>query len=129
VIHAGNGAAPLHDDRTPEYGRLLLEKAAGPPGRLVVLDASPRVLIADELLSALFWGDMNSGGYWIDPGITLERPARLTGCNGAVGCCNAQAGLCFRGGLFKIDAADRNIVYEIGDYEQQLNAWWAQWPD
>jgi hypothetical protein len=35
----------------------------------------------------------------------------------------------YRDALLRIEAANRTVVYRIGDYRSQLNAWEATWPD
>jgi hypothetical protein len=68
------------------------------------------------------------------PGVTLEWQP-LAPCTPDRCCQSCPQGPavegreCFYGSKMVIDAKQRRLIYIIGEYECELNAWWAHWPD
>jgi len=135
MIHARplgwDGPPVICDLDRPKEGKLLLYRiTADGDDRLSVgmMNPSPRILVADELLYGLFIG---SGMY--HPSVTLQRPTEGHGSTGhRVGqydCESRLGSICYANSLLRFDCIERTLVYKISEYVYDKNAWWAQWPD
>jgi hypothetical protein len=70
----------------------------------------------------------------VHPGITLVWQPQIP-CPADLRCCKNRGFLalrdnnCFYGALLTFDTTSGRIIYRIRDYNCNLNAWLAAWPD
>lgn len=97
-----------------------------------ITDASPHVLIGDELLQDVqFHRGRYSTCAWVrieENELEHEVSGECPECNRGLGD-SARPSHCFRNMLFHIDARNRHLVYRIGSYRPRSRTWEASWPD
>lgn len=131
MIHADGGVHVygFWADKRPNEGRLTILTNTE-TGLLDIIDGpDPRILIADEVLWNLAH---DPEGH--HPLVSLEWQP-LCPCP-AETCCQScpqgpSAGQreCFYGSKLTIDTSSRKLIYIVGEYHCEQNAWWAHWPD
>lgn len=130
MIHGSRGAG-IWNDRRPGEGTLNLGINTE-TGELWLVDTepTPRILIADELLWTMVHHPED-----VLPGVTMDWQP-FPACDPPVTCCQScpqgpmiEKRECFYGSRLVVDAVQRRLIYIIGEYECELNAWWAHWPD
>lgn len=84
---------------------------------LDVVHADPRILIADEILSVV------SQGNALD--VRLSPPPNRSPCEGEA-CPHVP---CWTQWLLHINGRNRTVIYRIGRWVPELQAWEAAWPD
>jgi hypothetical protein len=130
MIHGYRGAG-IWNDKHQDEGELNLG-ISSETGELWLLDKqpTPRILIADELLWTMVHHPED-----VLPGVTLEWQP-FPACDPPATCCQScpygpmvNKRECFYGSKLVIKAVERTLVYMIGEYVCDKNAWWAHWPD
>jgi hypothetical protein len=94
-------------------------------------DASPQVLIGDELLRDI---QFDIRRYNTSAWVTLENlwdhtPSDCPTCTWAKDHLSDRPSHCFSGMLMLINARNRQLIYRIGQYRPQSRTWEATWPD
>jgi hypothetical protein len=120
------------------YTDLLTAISADPPGLLVlrheragdelwatVRRADPHVEFTHTLLVNVL------AGWELYPELRMQAPddetsSELHRHDGSVPCSDER---CFYGWLLHVDARDRHVVYQIGNYHPAGDSWHAGWPD
>lgn len=90
----------------------------GGPSFYTIDRADPHILISDEILNEI--RDR------VPDGVSLDIPLRS---NSNHQCPDSQPGFCFKDCLVAFTAANRTVIYRVGDYLPERNAWEASWPD
>lgn len=120
----------LFDDRTPGHGRLHIGTHTE-TGELFIMDGpDPEVLFADEVLwNLVHHPEMCSPMVRVDwqPFPKCDPPA--TCCQSCPQGPMVNQRECFYGSKLTIQTTTVTLIYIIGEYHWELNAWWAHWPD
>jgi hypothetical protein len=90
---------------------------SGEPEFYTIDHADPHILISDEILN-----EIRDNG--CDGRVRLDLPQRIDHQ-----CPNTQPGWCFKDCIVHFNAANRTVIYRIGDYIPERNTWEASWPD
>jgi hypothetical protein len=99
------------------------------PGELyIVTGPDQRILVTSEALNRII-----RHPELVHPGVTVKwqpfKPCPAAGCCQQAGFIALRGNNCYYGALLIFDTTSGRIVYQIGVFDLQRNAWWAQWPD
>lgn len=94
-------------------------------------DASPQVLIGDELLRDIqFDARRYNTCAWVQLDCGPHTPTECPSCQAWGQLHPADRPLhCFSGAFFHVNARNRKLIYQIGLYRPASRTWEAAWPD
>ena len=107
------------------------------PGELfIAAGPGPRIVIADELLRQLVDEpdkihpdiDLEHAGAWC-PELSKPFTDRKCGLRAMQSRDPDRAYMCFHGLKLTIRTIERKLIYMVGEYNFELDGWWASWPD
>lgn len=101
---------------------------------ITVDEVSPQILVGDELLRALHY---ETAQFQTCAWVELEDPEydahadnpECPGCELVAESTPDPRAVCFTGMMLHVNARNRKLIYQIGQYRPQSRTWEAAWPD